>query len=57
MVEDLCCGNLKRLAKLGGFHPDTNELFEYNELLDNWVVFRLSYCPFCGAKLEEAEAR
>ena len=48
----LCCKELARLEKLGGFHSDTNELYEYNELLDDWIVFKLNFCPFCGVKLE-----
>ena len=47
-----CCEELARLEKLGGFHSDTNELYEYNELLDDWIVFRLSFCPFCGTELQ-----
>jgi hypothetical protein len=47
-----CCKELARLEKLGGFHSDTNELYEYNEILDGFTVFKFNYCPFCGRKLE-----
>ncbi len=48
-----CCKELARLERLGGFHSDTNKLYEYNELLDDYVVFKLNFCPFCGVKLAD----
>ncbi len=50
-----CCKELTHLEKIGGFHSDTNELYEYNELLDDYVVFKLKFCPFCGMKLRDEE--